>query len=69
MYIPQKLNVILFFDIEFFKYFFRVLHEASNSWLKLYWFVLGHAVESFDIIIMRYFKYTLYTVCRRTSSP
>jgi hypothetical protein len=27
-------NVILFFDIEFFKYFFRVLHEASSSWLK-----------------------------------
>jgi hypothetical protein len=26
--------VILFFDIEFFKYFFRVLHEASSSWLK-----------------------------------
>jgi hypothetical protein len=35
LYIPQKLNVILFFDIEFLKYFFRVLHEASNSWLKL----------------------------------
>jgi hypothetical protein len=26
--------VKLFFDIEFFKYFFRVLHEASSSWLK-----------------------------------
>jgi hypothetical protein len=23
-----------FFDIEFFIYFFRVLHEASSSWLK-----------------------------------
>jgi hypothetical protein len=23
--------VILFFDIEFFKHFFRVLHEASSS--------------------------------------
>jgi hypothetical protein len=32
--VPQKLNVILFFDIEFFKYFFRVLHEASSSWLN-----------------------------------
>jgi hypothetical protein len=32
--VPQKLNVILFFDIEFFKYFFRILHEASSSWLK-----------------------------------
>jgi hypothetical protein len=28
--VPQKLNVILFLDIEFFKYFFRVLHEASG---------------------------------------
>jgi hypothetical protein len=39
-----KLNVSLFFDIEFFKYFFRVLHEASSSWLKLF----------------VYFDYTLY---------
>jgi hypothetical protein len=29
-------NAILFFDIEFFKYFFRILHEASSSWLKLF---------------------------------
>jgi hypothetical protein len=34
--VPQKLNVILFFDIEFLKYFFRLLHEASSSWLKLF---------------------------------
>jgi hypothetical protein len=34
--VPQKLNVNLFFDIEFFKYFFRVLHEASSPWLKLF---------------------------------
>jgi hypothetical protein len=26
--VAQKINVILFFDIEFFKYFFRVLHET-----------------------------------------
>jgi hypothetical protein len=32
--VAQKINVILFFDIEFFKYFFRVLYEASSSWLK-----------------------------------
>jgi hypothetical protein len=32
--VAQKINVILFFDIEFCKYFFRVLHEASSSWLK-----------------------------------
>jgi hypothetical protein len=29
--LAPKINVILFFDIEFFKYFFRVLHEASSS--------------------------------------
>jgi hypothetical protein len=29
--VAQKINVILFFDIEFFKHFFRVLHEASSS--------------------------------------
>jgi hypothetical protein len=29
--VAQKINVILFFDIEFLKYFFRVLHEASSS--------------------------------------
>jgi hypothetical protein len=29
--VAQKINVILVFDIEFFKYFFRVLHEASSS--------------------------------------
>jgi hypothetical protein len=34
--VPQKLNVILFFDLEFFKFFFRVLHEASSLWLKLF---------------------------------
>jgi hypothetical protein len=28
--VPQKVNVILFFDIEFLKYFFRVLHEALS---------------------------------------
>jgi hypothetical protein len=32
--VAQKINVILFFDIGFFKYFFRVLHEASSSSLK-----------------------------------
>jgi hypothetical protein len=30
--VPQKLNVILFFDMEFFQYFFRVL--PNSSWLK-----------------------------------
>jgi hypothetical protein len=32
--VAQKINVILFFDTDFLKYFFRVLHEASSSWLK-----------------------------------
>jgi hypothetical protein len=26
------------------KFFFRVLHEASSSWLKLCWFILGQPV-------------------------
>jgi hypothetical protein len=34
--VAQKLNVILFFDINFFKYFFQVLHEASSSRLKFF---------------------------------
>jgi hypothetical protein len=38
--VAQKINVILFLDIEFFKYFSRVLHEASSSWLKF-----GHAFQ------------------------
>jgi hypothetical protein len=29
--VAQKINVILFFDMEFFKHFIRVLHEASSS--------------------------------------
>jgi hypothetical protein len=32
--VAQKISVNLFFDIEFFKYFFQVLHEASSSWLN-----------------------------------
>jgi hypothetical protein len=32
--VAQEINDILFFDIEFFKYCFRVLHEKSSSWLK-----------------------------------
>jgi hypothetical protein len=34
VYFSQKINVSLFFDMEFFRYFFRVLDEASSSWLK-----------------------------------
>jgi hypothetical protein len=32
--VAQKINVILLFDIEFFRYFFQVLHEVSRLWLK-----------------------------------
>jgi hypothetical protein len=42
--VAQKINVILFFDIEFFKYFFRVLHEASSSWLKFLHIFQKHPV-------------------------
>jgi hypothetical protein len=38
--VARKINVILFFDIEFFGYFFRVLHEAGSSWLQF-----GHAFQ------------------------
>jgi hypothetical protein len=38
-------NVVLFFDIEFFRYLFRVLHEASSSWLKFYRAFQGHPVD------------------------
>jgi hypothetical protein len=34
-----------YFLTEFFKYFFRVLHEASSSWLKLCCIILGHPVS------------------------
>jgi hypothetical protein len=33
-----------YFLTTFFKYFLRVLHEASGSWLKLCWFILGQPV-------------------------
>jgi hypothetical protein len=32
--VAEKINVILFFDMEFFKYFFRVLHGAGASRLE-----------------------------------
>jgi hypothetical protein len=46
--VPQNLNVILIFEIEFFKYFFRVLHEASSSWVQLCWFILGHPIRNLN---------------------
>jgi hypothetical protein len=36
----SKINVLLFFDIPSIFYFFRVLREASSSWLKF-----GHAFQ------------------------
>jgi hypothetical protein len=44
--VAQKINVILFFDRFFFKYFFRVLHEASSSWLKFLHNFQKHPVYS-----------------------
>jgi hypothetical protein len=35
-----------FFDIEFLKYFFRVLHEASSPWLKFVHAFQNHPVYS-----------------------
>jgi hypothetical protein len=32
--VARKINVVLFFEIEFFRCFFRVLHEAGGSWLE-----------------------------------
>jgi hypothetical protein len=43
--VAQKINVILFFDIEIFKYFFRVLHEASSSLLKFLHNFQNHPVQ------------------------
>jgi hypothetical protein len=59
--VPQKLNFILIFVREFFKYFFGVLHEASSSWLKYCRAFQGHPV---------YHNKTLYyhmSVFNRTS--
>jgi hypothetical protein len=55
--IPQKPRVNLFFHIEFFKYFFRVLHEASSSWLKLFRVFRLHPVYfDFRITSMKHHK-------------
>jgi hypothetical protein len=35
---------MFFFGIQFFKYFFRVLHEASSSWIKIYPTFLTHQI-------------------------
>jgi hypothetical protein len=45
--VAQKINVILFFDIKFFKYFFRVLHEASGSWLEFL-----HAFQKHPVFLL-----------------
>jgi hypothetical protein len=39
---------MLFFDIKFFKYFFRVLHEASSSWIKVYPTFLKHPIYKIE---------------------
>jgi hypothetical protein len=65
--VPQKLNVILFLDIAFFKYFFRVLHEASSSWLKLCWFILGHPVVHIKAQIFDFHFLGVEQNCLRTN--
>jgi hypothetical protein len=40
--VAQKINVILFFE-----YFFRVLHEASSSWLKYLYNFQEHPVQGY----------------------
>jgi hypothetical protein len=49
--VAQKINVILFFDIEFFTYFFRVLHEASSSWLKFVHISKTPCIYKFEIML------------------
>jgi hypothetical protein len=39
---------MLFFDIKFFKYFFRLLHEASSSWIKVYPAFLTHPIYKIE---------------------
>jgi hypothetical protein len=57
----KAINVILFFDVEFFRYFFRVLREASSSWLKfvhafqkypVFWGALTRRLRHFSIEII-----------------
>jgi hypothetical protein len=50
--VAQKINVILFFDIEFSKYFFRVLHEASSSWLKFLHNFQKHPVFIMAVVLV-----------------
>jgi hypothetical protein len=39
-----------YFLTEFFKYFFRVLHEASSSWLKFIHGFQNHPVQKSIVI-------------------
>jgi hypothetical protein len=62
-----KINIILFFDIEFFKYFFRVLHEASSSWLKFVHSFQKHPVYCL-VEIENCLSYEKRLKCIRSSS-
>jgi hypothetical protein len=52
----------IYFLTEFFKYFFRVLHEASSSWLKLFRVFRLHPVccKIFRVGGWYYFGIVLY---------
>jgi hypothetical protein len=53
--VAEKINVILFFDMEFFKYFFRVLHEVSSLWLKFL-----HNFQNHPVLICEFVTYLQY---------
>jgi hypothetical protein len=55
--VAQKINVILFFDRIFLKYFFRVLHEARSSWLKFLHNFQKHPVYSLTSSITPWFQF------------
>jgi hypothetical protein len=55
--------VLALTDIEFFKYFFRVLHEASSSWLK---FLLAFQLHPVCVIIFIHIFTISINVCNET---
>jgi transcription initiation factor IIF auxiliary subunit len=59
------MNAILFFDIEFFTYFFRVLHEASSSWLKFVHEFQKHPYRR-EMEINNVVEFSLTNNCRKS---
>jgi hypothetical protein len=48
--LPEKL-IVFYFLTDFFKYVFRVLHEASSSWLKFCRSIFSHPVYTAAIVV------------------